>query len=103
MLAFADGAGLADHSECAVAHLVLGTALVDAGRIEEGASHIQRGEELTERIPYAPRAWLAAAARARLTAARHLGPAAPSIEAITPRERAVLRLLPTQLTARDRR
>ena len=95
-LRFAQEAGLSDHPETAVGHLVLGISLLDEGETAEARKHIARGTELAFQIPYEPRRRFAAFAQSRLEATAIAHP--PMREALTPRELALLRLLPTQLT-----
>jgi LuxR family maltose regulon positive regulatory protein len=97
-LTVAQRAGLEDHPECAVAHLVLGQLHLDAGEVENAAFHLDRGTDLAGRIPYEPRRRLAASAqRHRLPRggdrARHGAPAQ-----LSERELDVLRLLASSLT-----
>jgi LuxR family maltose regulon positive regulatory protein len=101
VLELAERAGLGDNVECSVAHLTLGTALLDLGRREEAEGAIARGVELADRVPYVARAEQASAAMARFSERAVRPPPAGLIEPITGRELSVLRLLPTELTPRE--
>jgi LuxR family transcriptional regulator, maltose regulon positive regulatory protein len=103
-LGLAERAGLADHAECAIAHLTLGQLLLDAGDVAAAATEIERGSELARRIPYEPRARAADAAITRLAETRTTPgrrDTAATAEPLTGKELAVLRLLPTSLTPRE--
>jgi LuxR family transcriptional regulator, maltose regulon positive regulatory protein len=100
VLDLAERSGLGDNAECAVAHLTLGSALLDLGRRQEAELAIARGTELAARVPYGAREQQAAAANARLSE-RARRPATGLVEPITGREMSVLRLLPTSLTPRE--
>jgi len=86
-LAVANEAGLDEHPECAVAHLVLARLHSEAGRADQAAVHLTRGTELAERIPYEPRRQMAAATRRR-----------PAPTDLSTRELDVLRLLASPLS-----
>jgi LuxR family transcriptional regulator, maltose regulon positive regulatory protein len=100
-LEFARSTGLAEHAECAIAHLVLANVYIDAGRLDEAAIEVDRGGALAAAIPYEPRERAAAAAAARLADARTRTATSQFGEQLTPKEHAVLRLLPTSLTPRE--
>jgi LuxR family maltose regulon positive regulatory protein len=96
-LAIAEEAGLEEHPECAVAHLVLARLHDEAGRHDQAAAHLDRGTELADRIPYEPRRLMAAAAH------QHRRPISARVRArapidLTERELEVLRLLASQLS-----
>jgi LuxR family maltose regulon positive regulatory protein len=96
-LANAEEAGLEEHPECAVAHLVLARLHDEAGRHDQATAHLDRGTELAGRIPYEPRRLMAAAAHQhrRPTSARMRTGATIDL---TERELEVLRLLASQLS-----
>jgi LuxR family maltose regulon positive regulatory protein len=96
-LAIAEAAGLEEHPECAVAHLVLARLYDEAGLHDQAAAHLDRGTELAGRIPYEPRRLMAAAAHRdrRPTSARVR---AGETTDLTERELEVLRLLASQLS-----
>jgi LuxR family maltose regulon positive regulatory protein len=96
-LAIAEEAGLEEHPECAVAHLVLARLHDEAARHDQAAAHLDRGTELAGRIPYEPRRLMAAAAH------RHRRPTSARVRTgatidLTERELKVLRLLASQLS-----
>jgi ATP/maltotriose-dependent transcriptional regulator MalT len=97
----ADEAGLAENPECSVAHLTLGSALVDLGQIEEAERAIARGTDLAGRHRYGARQRQSQAANRRLAAVVRRPPPAGLVEPITGREQSVLQLLPTSLTPRE--
>jgi LuxR family maltose regulon positive regulatory protein len=89
-LAAAEGSGLQDHPEAAVAHLVL-SQLTTA---EEATAHLARGTDLAGRIPYQPRVRLAASAHRRLGRS----PPGPARGLLSRRELDVLRLLASSMS-----
>jgi LuxR family transcriptional regulator, maltose regulon positive regulatory protein len=101
VIKLADEAGLADNPECSVAHLTLGSALVDLGQIEEAERAIARGTDLAGRHRYWARERQSQAANHRLAAVVRRPPPAGLVEPITGREQSVLQLLPTSLTPRE--
>jgi LuxR family transcriptional regulator, maltose regulon positive regulatory protein len=100
-LRLAGAAGLLEHPECAVAHLTLGRVLLEDGRVEEAAAQVERGEELAARVAYEPRAVAAAEARHQLAERTAAGRSGALDATLTRQERAVLRLLPSSLAARE--
>ena len=82
-------------------HIVLANVHIDSGRLDEAATEVDRGEALATAIPYEPRERAAAAAAARLGDAGAQTVRLRFGEQLTPKEQAVLRLLPTSLTPRE--
>ncbi len=100
VLAFASRVGLSEHPECAAAHLLLATVLLDTARIDEALPHIEQAKALAERIPCILSPRPADTVRQQIDAIAHRGSATTPAE-LTKRERAVLQLLPSQLTLRE--
>ncbi len=99
-LDLAESADLRDHPECAVPHLTLANLLIDAGRRAEAEDALRRGGDLADSIPYEPRHSFAVATRERLRDDTTVADVRPA-EALTAKERDVLRLLPTSLTTQE--
>ena len=100
-LDLAESAELREHPECAIPHLTLANLHIDAGRRPEAADALRRGGDLAERIPYEPRRAFLTSTRERLARDTIVASVGLPVEALTAKERAVLRLLPTALTSRE--